>query len=174
MGAEAPDKRPDKPPAKRPEKHPAPRAGARERPLTVQEEELISDSSSSEEGSTWWDEDDEARSAADAAPEPHENHPASEVGGTGFLAASKYGRNVPQDLSDDLGGSTASAVTERLEWLDPLERERIAEPESFAWWRPPEGAAFRVDRDGSWLAWLDELEREREPAVPPANARRTK
>jgi hypothetical protein len=100
MGAEAPekgpDKRPDKPPAKRPEKHPALTRGHAERSLTVEEEELISDSSSSEEGSTWWDEDDEPRSAADAAPEPLENHPASEVVGTSFLTDSNTAVTSPK------------------------------------------------------------------------------
>jgi hypothetical protein len=170
-GAEAPekgrDKRPAKPPAKRPEKRPALTRGRAERSLTVQEEELISDSSSSEGGSTWWDEDDEARSAAGAAPEPLRNQPASEVGGPDFPAASKHGHNVPEDLSDDLGGSTASAVTDEwLSWQDTVEPPRETEAESLAPMVPTAGAPLPLSvDDGARLASVDVLERERAGAA---------
>jgi Helix-turn-helix domain len=69
---------------------------------------------------------------------------------------------------EDLGA--CDEKREWLDWLETLEQERDAEPESFALWRPlGPGGTLDVE-DAPRLAWLDDLEHERDTVVPSAVA----
>ncbi len=75
--------------------------------------------------------------------------------------------NVTQGLSDDLGGSTASAVTDEwLSWQDTVEPPRETESESLAPMVPTAGAPLPLGvDDGARVASVDVLERERAGAA---------